>query len=1034
MAISAAVAAVSTGVAVGTAAIAGTAFTFLGLTGFAAVAASFAVGTALGAALNALAPKPSFASTRGFSIGGESGAALDHQIIYGERRVGGARIYDSSVGDENQFLHRILAFAGHEIDSYVSIYLNDEIVTLNPSTGMVTAPERYAGKVRIKRYLGTPDQTADSDLVSETAALTDGKWTTAHRLRGIAYLYIRFEYSQDTYPNGIPAVSAVVRGRKVYDPRKDSTVPQYDPSLGVSTHRADDPSTWQYSSNSALCVRDYITADFGMRQPNYRVNHDTVAATANVCAQTVEGELRYSCDGAFLTSVEPGVALRDIASSMAGIVWYTGGQWNMRPGSWSAPVASFDEDDVRGGISVATRHSRRENFNSVRGTFGGSETEWEFTDYPVVRDSTAATAIVAGKSYTISSVGTTNFVAIGAPSNTVGVTFVATGTGTGTGTVDAFLGADYGLANELDLPLKFTTSSLRCQRLARLFLRRNREQLTVSVNLGLRGFGLTVGDVIQFSNARFGWTNKTFEVLAWGFGVAEDMTLYVSTVLREISEDVFTGVNGTVLELNNTTLPSPFRSTAPASLTLTTLSGFASDGSLVTSIGAAWAASTDSYVTSYEVQWKRSTDTDFFSVTVTELDYSIPSVLNNTTYDVRVRAVNVYGYRGAFVSQSILVGQDVTPPAPPSDLSAEGTFGYIRISWTNPADLDFSSVQVWESATNNSATATQIATAFGSTFLRGNLAPGVTRYYWLKSVDRSGNVSGFSPGVSGTTAFVDDADFENGVVNLFLDQGLGPVPSGSTFPPTPLDGDRFFLTTDGQLYVYVAANTRWELRVEPGSIVASDKIVANTITGGLLATSGIITDSAQINNAVITSAKIGDLQVERIKIADGAVVDETVDSFATTVTRNTDTSAPTEIASLTMACLAGRLNRIKVTLEHKPDSTSLFVTNGVGTYYKVRFGVHLISTTFAPVEIFEGVRRYVGGTSTNPYDFLGFQLDGNNRADFVYDFFIASSATLTFKLSVNFAYFNSSGGLITSGFVGHDLEVDGSFEHLLFAK
>ena len=41
---------------------------------------------------------------------------------------------------------------------------------------------------------------------------------------------------------------------------------------------------------------------------------------------------------------------------------------------------------------------------------------------------------IAGFTYTISYVGTTNFTAIGAASNTVGVTFVATGAGTGNGT------------------------------------------------------------------------------------------------------------------------------------------------------------------------------------------------------------------------------------------------------------------------------------------------------------------------------------------------------------------------------------------------------------------------------------------------------------------------------------------------------------------------------------------------------------------------------------------------------------------------
>jgi len=59
------------------------------------------------------------------------------------------------------------------------------------------------------------------------------------------------------------------------------------------------------------------------------------------------------------------------------------------------------------------------------------------TGYFTVRDTTTplvAGNFIVGKSYTIVSIGTTDFTAIGAASNTVGVSFVATGTGTGTGT------------------------------------------------------------------------------------------------------------------------------------------------------------------------------------------------------------------------------------------------------------------------------------------------------------------------------------------------------------------------------------------------------------------------------------------------------------------------------------------------------------------------------------------------------------------------------------------------------------------------
>jgi len=47
----------------------------------------------------------------------------------------------------------------------------------------------------------------------------------------------------------------------------------------------------------------------------------------------------------------------------------------------------------------------------------------------------SASMIQAGESYTITSVGTTNYTAIGASSNTVGIRFKATGSASGTGTV-----------------------------------------------------------------------------------------------------------------------------------------------------------------------------------------------------------------------------------------------------------------------------------------------------------------------------------------------------------------------------------------------------------------------------------------------------------------------------------------------------------------------------------------------------------------------------------------------------------------------
>ena len=498
MAVSAIIGAVSTaGAVLGTAGGVG-AFTFLSFgAGVASVAARFLVTTAMGAALNALAPKPKAPSlsegSRGYQISGTSGAALDHQIIYGEARVGGVRIYDASTGTDNKYLHRIIAFAGHEIDSYQEIYLNDDVVTID-SNGNVTSPSRYNGNVRIKTYLGTDNQAADRNLISDTKTISDGRWTTSHRLRGIAYIYVRFRYDVDAFPNGVPSVSAKIRGKKVYDPRTATTV---------------------WSDNSALCIRDYLTSEYGLDQPASRIDDTLVTTAANICDQTVSGEKRYTCNGAFTTGLEPSEILNDLLSSMGGLLWYGQGEWRMRAAAYTAPVLALDEDDLRSSVSVSTRHSRRDNFNSVKGIFAGDETDWQPADYPEVDDG------------------------------------------------GIYLATDNNVPNVMDFPLPFTSSSKTAQRIARIALRRNREQLTVSASFGLRAFAVQVGDNVALTSTRFGWNAKPFEVLSWTFGLAEGNDIQVNMTLREISSAVFNAADPKIFELNNTTLPDPFDVPAP---------------------------------------------------------------------------------------------------------------------------------------------------------------------------------------------------------------------------------------------------------------------------------------------------------------------------------------------------------------------------------------------------------------------------------------------------------------------------------------
>jgi hypothetical protein len=154
-----------------------------------------------------------------------------HKIIYGRARVGGLlalRVASNtgkdstgnSISGDNLFLHMVIVHAAHEVTSYDEIYFDDELVTLDSNGFAKEDKYKRDGKsfVRIKHYYGTPAQLADPDLVAEVP-----QWTTNHRLRGLAYTYIRLQWNDEIFASGAPLPNFVIKGKKVYDPRLANT-------------------------------------------------------------------------------------------------------------------------------------------------------------------------------------------------------------------------------------------------------------------------------------------------------------------------------------------------------------------------------------------------------------------------------------------------------------------------------------------------------------------------------------------------------------------------------------------------------------------------------------------------------------------------------------------------------------------------------------------------------------------------------------------------------------------------------------------
>jgi len=631
MAISAVLAAVSTGVGVlAKTIVVGSIFK------------AFAIRFALGVALNALTPKPPRAADQGYRVNSR-GPALDHPIIYGRTKVGGVIVYETVTGVNNKFLHRFIVLAGHEIESFDEFYMNDELVTLDTNNVIATSsdPEsKLPGKVRILVQNGTDNQTAISEAVSEIP-----EWTTNHRLRGLAYVYLRFSYDRDAFPSGVPNFSAVVKGRKVLDPRTSTTA---------------------WSANAALCRRDYLTAPFGMGEPSANIDDDFFGDAADICDETVEGEPRYECNGTFTTAAAPADVLQNMLLCDAGTLWYAQGKWRTRSGAYpfedtNTSYLRLDESDLRSGINVATRHSRRNNFNVVKGTFVGEDSEWQPTDYPRV-------------------------------------------------TSPAFVAADGGIENVMDLPLPFVSSPLQAQRVARIVLFKNREQLTIRARFGLRGMDAQIGDVVLVTNARFGWSEKAFEVIEWNFGMTDDMALEVEMTLRETSEEVYQDVNGEVFESNNTTLPSPFA--VPRVGIDWTVSARVVNEALLNVLTLTLASDRPNEVDRVEVEYKADGQDVYTVVTAGDLGrFEIIGLLDGN-YTVRARAVNPLGVRGAYTTlTSVDVSPFVAAPANVAGLTANVTGRTVFLEWDAVPDLDLSHYRIRHSFVTTGATWADATTA-----------------------------------------------------------------------------------------------------------------------------------------------------------------------------------------------------------------------------------------------------------------------------------------------------------------------------------
>ena len=622
-------------------------------------------------------------------------------VIYGRRRVGGTRVFIEVSGSSNEYLHLVLVLSEGPVTAIDNVYLDDVLSTDAKFTGLLT----------VTKHLGTPGEAADAALTADVP-----KWTSVCKLSNCAYLYVKLKYDRNAF-SGLPTITADVRGRTLYDPR--------------------DGQTW-YSNNPALVIRDYLSnAIYGRGIASSAIDDTSIAAAANACdiritapsfsdiftvstttealtfsqpipidtgdgvkvssTATVPSPLvagttyyaikvtdtsyqlattmansfagtaidltsagsgqhtlaqvnyaAYACDGTIDTNQTAYDNVRALLTACRGMLVFSGGKYRLvLDVATTASGFGFNESNITGSW-VISQAGKRAKYNRVTAGFYNPAKKWQ-PDLAMV-ESTALRA------------------------------------------------TDNGLILEAKIDLPFTANSYRAQNIGQLTLNQSRYGLVVKFSAFQEGLRCEVGDVVPITHSTPGWSAKLFRIMQ--IEIKDNDEVYV--VAREYSASVYTqAVLSPAAVIAQSNLPDPFSVPAVSGLTLT--SGTSellrlADGSVISRIRVGWTAPTEVYAQKgqVEVQSKATTDLGWSPVDIVAAELGVAwvsPVQDSASYNVRIRAINSIGVRGAWSQGTVQVVGKTAPPSDVPWLRLDGE----RLTWGPVTDIDLAGYRVrWQ--------------------------------------------------------------------------------------------------------------------------------------------------------------------------------------------------------------------------------------------------------------------------------------------------------------------------------------------------
>ena len=760
---------------------------------------TFAISATLSLAGSLLAPKPDFGAIQAQNNSLQDRKQMireplsSRRIVYGRTKATGTILFIETAGTDNNDLYMIIGIAGHEIDGVDRIYIGDTPVAFvgDVTTGLrdAHASSDFSGKLSVKVLTGTTTQALPSDFTSNTELVSGDKF------KGIACICAKLTFDRDIYPNGIPTISAIFRGKKVYDLNRSGT---------------------HYSNNPAYIFRDYIKdTQYGLSVADSELDDTQLLSTANVAHSWVahrdDNDNRNftataTSDGSTNHYVHDGstVALHDgDAIVISGTTYYvlisdglmlihnttrkaqsfrlasTQANWKTRNADVSigssGSVTCQRTHEIRYGCdgTLLSSASHKDNITSILTSSGGTMTYTGGVFRMAVSSYIAPSVTLGDDDF----VGTIDLypkaprrdrfngvkgIFIGPENNWQGADFPAF-------QQTSFSNSD-GQVIYRDFTQNFCISGTQAQRVAKTVLFQSRNEITMRCTVNLKGLQLIPNDRVSITNTRFGFSNQIFKVTDIAIGATADTGIGVSLTLREDTSQAYdfspTADTVVVDPTPDTTLPTFRSANAPSSVSLQEQTSLIHDDG--TSISSAKVTFTNSsqFISHHSLILSESADnssftvSQFASLTNGNVSHVFNGLVAGRYYKVLVTAVSIYDVASTTVTSStIQIGGDSVAPSAFSALTATAGNASAKLAWTNPSDKDYARAEFFRSqnTTTMSSSTTPSFYVNGSAgkeqvVYDGGKTNGTTFRYWIRAVDHSGNASDWFPNnTTGTT-------------------------------------------------------------------------------------------------------------------------------------------------------------------------------------------------------------------------------------------------------------------------------------------